>query len=257
MTDSSANIRKLKEGLSGTLPPCVSGAACLGNPLKIESSLVKFPFNVAMAAGVKKYILSHWTSFHNMKDAAFQKAFKKAILSATIANLDRSVAPYLNRNDPFYPYGSRIGFKSGDSYWLDSSSYRLVRFISVPFLNLTAEDDFLVSTPNKNKLSYLVANPNVILVETRCGGHLGWQESPPSSDSAFGAKSWADAASADFFESVMKVNMERNGSPVNNGQVNVDGFDIPSLFETFSGDDLKQIVKGNAMGSLKEIQSRL
>ena len=241
--------------MSGSLPPCVSGAACLGNPLRIDSSLVKFPFDMAMAAGVKKYILSHWTSFSHMKDPAFQKAFRKAMLSATIANLDKSVAPYLNRNDPFYPYGHRIGYKSGDSYWLDSSSYRLVRFISVPFLNLTAEDDFLVSTPNKSKLGYLISNPNVIMVETRCGGHLGWQESPPSSGSAFGVTSWADAASADFFESVMQVNMERHGSPVNNGQVNVDGFD-PSFFQfENNSQELKQVMKENAMNS--KIKSRL
>jgi hypothetical protein len=51
------------------------------------------------------------------------------------------------RNDAFYPFASRIGYKDAEAYWLDASSFRLVRFISVPFLNLTAKDDFLTSTP--------------------------------------------------------------------------------------------------------------
>jgi hypothetical protein len=118
------------------------------------------------------------------------------------------------RNDPFYPFAFRIGFKGGNAYWLDSSSFRLIRFISVPYLNLTAENDFLVAAPNKNKLGFCVSNPNVMVAETRCGGHLGWQESPPDSESAFGATSWADAAAGDFFDAIMKTNTERHGSPL-------------------------------------------
>jgi hypothetical protein len=244
-----------EEGLSGTLPPCVSGAASLGNPVSINSSLVKFPFNVAMALGVKKMILGQREVFMKFKEPAFQAAYRKALfLTSTIAELDATVAPYLKRNEPFYPYGDRIGFKNGDSYWLDSSSYRLVRYISVPFLNLTAEDDFLVSEPNKNKLGYLVANPNILIVKTRCGGHLGWQESPPESESAFGASSWADVASADFFESVMQVNMERSGSLVNN-QVNCDGLGIESPYEDSS--ELKQLLKEDSISTSKYLQSRL
>jgi len=44
------------------------------------------------------------------------------------------------------------------------------------------------------------------IVETQCGGHLGWQETPP--DNAFGSSSWADNAVADFFDAIMKVNKE-------------------------------------------------
>ena len=201
-----------EEGMSGTLPKCVSGAAGLGNPLSINSSLVRFPFNVLMALGVKKTFLKNWAAFSKMKDTMFRTAIRKALLSPTIGKLDHSAAPILARNDPVHPFAFRIGFQDGDAYWLDSSSYRLIRFISVPYLHLTAEDDFLVAAPNKNKLAFCVSNPNIMVAETRCGGHLGWQESPPNSDSAFGATSWADAAAADFFDAVIKTNMERHGS---------------------------------------------
>jgi hypothetical protein len=199
--------------MSGKLPKCVSGAAGLGNPLSINSSLVSFPFNVLMAMGVKKTLLKNWAVFNKMNDHSHQRCFRNALLSTTIANLDNSMAPILVRNDPFYPFAFRIGYKDGNSYWLDSSSFRLIRFINVPYLNITAEDDFLVAAPNKNKLGFCIANPNIMVVETRCGGHLGWQETPP--DSQFGiATSWADVATADFFDAVMKTNVERHGSPL-------------------------------------------
>jgi predicted alpha/beta-fold hydrolase len=201
-----------EEGMSGTLPKCVSGAASLGNPFSINSSLVSFPFNIALALGVKRTLLQNWSVLSKMTDQLSQQALRKAMLSTTIAQVDEASAPVFVRNDPFYPFAFRIGYKNGNSYWLDSSSYRLVRYISVPFLNLSAHDDFLVATPNRNRLGFCISNPNVMVAETRCGGHLGWQESPP--DSHFGSTSWADAAASDFFDAIIKTNMERRGSPV-------------------------------------------
>jgi hypothetical protein len=150
--------------------------------------------------------------FSKMTDPLSQGALKQALLSPTIAQIDEASAPVLARSGPFYPFAFRIGYKSGNSYWIDSSSYRLVRYISVPFLNLTAVDDFLVAAPNRHRLGFCLSNPNVMVCETRCGGHLGWQESLP--DSYFGCTSWADAAASDFFDAVMKTNLERRGSPL-------------------------------------------
>ena len=198
--------------MSGTLPTCVAGAASLGNPLSMNSSLVTFPFNVAMALGVKKTLLENLSVFSKMTDKLSQGALKQALLSPTIAQIDEASAPVLARSGPFYPFAFRIGYKSGNSYWTDSSSFRLVRYISIPFLNLTAIDDFLVAAPNRHRLGFCISNPNVMVCETRCGGHLGWQESPP--DSYFGSSSWADTAASEFFDAVMKTNVERHGSPL-------------------------------------------
>ena len=93
----------------------------------------------------------------------------------------------------------------GRAYWNDASSYRLVRFISVPTLQLVASDDFLVYHTFKAKLSYSVANPNVMVVESKCGGHLGWQESPPGHETNHSGASWADAATADFIAAVFET----------------------------------------------------
>lgn len=243
-----------EEGLSGTLPPCVSGAASLGNPVSINSSLVKFPFDMVMALGVKKTILGHWKSFKQMTDPVYQSTIRAALLKSTIAKFDETVAPYLQRNQAFYPYSDRIGYKNGNSYWTDSSSYRLVRHIPVPLLNLTARDDFLVSEPSRNKLGYLVSNPNVLVVETKCGGHLGWQESPPETDSAFGSTSWADAAAADFFESIMQVNMERSGSRVASHTPS-DGVGIWTPFET--DPHVAKMMKEQANAESKMLRAKL
>jgi hypothetical protein len=122
----------------------------------------------------------------------------------TLAGVDDALAPIYARNDPVYPFGFRVGFKNGEAYWMDGSSFRLIRFISVPTLQIIACDDFLVQDPFKSRISYCLANPNVMVVETRCGGHLGWQEAPP--DGSFGSSaSWSNVATADFIEAIIET----------------------------------------------------
>ena len=195
-----------EEGMLGSLPSCVKGAASLGNPLLIDSSIVRFPFNVLMALGVKKIYIDNWRSLNGMNDRFSKEILKRGLLAPTISAFDNAFAPCFVRNDPQYPFGMKIGYENGEAYWFDASSYRYIRHICVPFLNLVAQDDFLVSRPSRNKLGFCLANPNVMIVETQCGGHLGWQETPP--DNAFGASSWADNAVADFFDAIMRVNNE-------------------------------------------------
>jgi len=86
--------------------------------------------------------------------------------------------------------------------------------VSVPLLKITARDDFLVFGQFARKLNHCLENPNVLVVKTRCGGHLGWQESPPQkeggSSSLLGGKSgsWSDAAVADFIEALLQIREE-------------------------------------------------
>jgi predicted alpha/beta-fold hydrolase len=165
-----------EEGAAGTLPQCVAGAASLGNPLLIHSGLVKFPFSVLMALGIKKIYLENWKSVvTGMKDFHSKHCIRNGMTASTIAAFDNATAPIFIRNDSSYPFGVKIGYEDGESYWFDASSYRYLKHINIPFLNLTARDDFLVSKPSRNKLGFCISNPNVMVVETRCGGHLGWQ----------------------------------------------------------------------------------
>lgn len=206
-----------EESLHGTLPKYIGGGAALGNPLHIHSGTIAFPWNVLLGAGVKRSILSNFESFRQHHDPGFRRAMTKAMLAPTIGKLDDAAAPYLARNDPHPPYTPRIGFKDGEDYWWDSSSHRYVAHVSVPLLKITARDDFLVFGQFARKLNHCLENPNVVVVKTRCGGHLGWQESPPPSkkkknggggSSSFGGGSWSDVAVADFIEALLQVREE-------------------------------------------------
>ena len=235
-----------EEGMAGTLPSCVSGGAALGNPLLINSKIVHFPLNILMALGVKRMMLGNRTSLNGMKDAHYKEIMTRAYLAPGIGDLDNAVAPSLIRNNPHYPFENRIGYDDGEAYWFDASSYRYIRHISVPFLNITAQDDFLVSKPSRNKLGFCLANPNVMNVETRCGGHLGWQEAPPNS--TFGASSWADTATSDFFDAILKVKTESSSKKANGRSV------LTGTKFNFDFSDSLDLERENTDKRLKEIQ---
>jgi predicted alpha/beta-fold hydrolase len=193
-----------EEGLSETLPKAVAGGISLGNPLHIHGSNVHFPWDILLALGVKKTLLEHWQSFQQMKCPEYQAVLRRTMMAPTIQQLDEAVCPIMINNNPTYPYETRIGYENGEAYWKDASSYRYIRHVSVPLLLLTSEDDFLVRGSVK-KMYYPLANPNVLVVNTKCGGHLGWQESPPDTGSMFGfGTSWADTATTDFIVAILE-----------------------------------------------------
>lgn len=194
-----------EEGFSQTLPRCVKGGVSLGNPLEIHSRNVSFPFNILLAAGVKKTVLQSWKAFKDMSNCIhFGKAMRNVLTSSTIGQLDDAIAPILIRNDPVHPFTNRIGYTDGEEYWHDASSNRYISHVNVPLLKLSAQDDFLVVTPALQSLSRCLENPNVLVVKTKCGGHLGWMESPLE---GFGVgSSWADTAMVDFIDAVMEMN---------------------------------------------------
>lgn len=211
----ASNLTKYmgEEGLAGTLPSCVAGSICLGNPLFLDSRNADSIINPIMALGVKKTIIENWPSLHRMvvQSPQFRSSITKALKAWTLAGVDDALSPIFVRNDPVAPFGFRVGFKDGKSYWMDGSCYRLIRYISVPTLQIVAGDDFLVHGSFQNRISYCLANPNVMVVETRCGGHLGWQEAPPNGN--FGSSSsWADVATTDFIEAILEK--RRNKSKV-------------------------------------------
>jgi predicted alpha/beta-fold hydrolase len=193
-----------EEGLSETLPKGVAGGISLGNPLHIHGDNIHFPWDVLLALGVKKTLLEHWKSFKPMKCPEYQAVLRRTMMAPTIQQLDEAICPIQINNNPVYPYETRIGYENAEAYWKDASSYRYIRHVSVPLLLLTSEDDFLVRGSVK-KMYYPLANPNVLVVNTKCGGHLGWQESPPDTGSTFGfGTSWADTATTEFIAAILE-----------------------------------------------------
>jgi len=107
------------------------------------------------------------------------------------------------RNDPQFPFSVSIGYDGCDDYCRDGSSYRYVSNVSVPLLKINSRDDDLVAPAAMNKLSYCLRNPNVIVVKTGTGGHLGWHA--VDSYGSFPGKNWADTATVDFIEAVIQT----------------------------------------------------
>ena len=93
---------------------------------------------------------------------------------------------------------------------------------------VSAEDDFLCYRSTQRRLGYALSNPNIMLVETRTGGHLGWQERSPDkgSGSLFDSSSWSDVASTEFIDAALKT---RAGKASNDIQR-----DIPDMHLWFS-----------------------
>ena len=201
-----------EEGFSGSLPSCIQGGVSLGNPLHIHGGNVPFPFNIMLGAGLKKYVLASRKAYHAMSnDFHFGSAVRQALLSRTIGQLDHIMSPFIIRNDAMHPFASSVGYKDGEDYWHDASSNRYIQHVTVPLLKLSAQDDFLVVNPALQSLARCLVNPNVLVVKTKCGGHLGWQEAPLE---GFGVgKSWADAAMSDFIAAVLDM---RKLKPVEN-----------------------------------------
>eukprot|EP00547_Thalassionema_nitzschioides_P006580 CAMPEP_0194209518 /NCGR_PEP_ID=MMETSP0156-20130528/7615_1 /TAXON_ID=33649 /ORGANISM="Thalassionema nitzschioides, Strain L26-B" /LENGTH=552 /DNA_ID=CAMNT_0038936705 /DNA_START=109 /DNA_END=1767 /DNA_ORIENTATION=+ len=206
-----------EEGRGGTLPMCVAGGITLGNPVSIHSKNITFPWGHILGLGARKGLVQHLRTFRKMKSAYFQKRFRMALLASTIGEFDEALAPIFVKNDTYPPYQYQIGYKDGESYWHDASSYRYIRHISVPLLQLSSKDDFLIASSLASKLYYSVSNPNVMVVHTRCGGHLGWHESPPDTDNIFGfGTSWGDTATTHFIDAVLKGKLEIAKAKVGN-----------------------------------------
>ena len=201
-----------EEGLSGSLPKAVAGGVALGNPLVMNSVRISLLWSPLMALGAKKAVLDNWPALKQSNDPNMKKALKKALMAFTLKDFDEALAPVFVRNKRYYPFDLLYGFDNALAYANDAASYKVVRHVPVPLLTLAAKDDMIVYHPSRTRLSYCLANPNVMWVETMCGGHLGWRESPPDKRNWGATASWADSAAADFIEATLKARRRQPSS---------------------------------------------
>jgi uncharacterized protein len=197
-----------EEGLSNTLPDCVAGGITLGNPSRLNSKAVDRKWTTVLSLGCQKFLLEHILTFGVKSNTPLRQAVRKAMTTRTLASFDEAMAPFAIRNDAVYPFATQVGYRDGAHYWEDGSSYKLIPFISVPTLQVVAADDFLVFHPFRSRLGFALANPKVMIVETKCGGHLGWQESPPNGFQWGAGSSWANVVTADFIQAILDTRKE-------------------------------------------------
>jgi uncharacterized protein len=202
-----------EEGLSNTLPSCIVGAVTLGNTVSVDALANNKVLQGTANIGFRKQLLDQIKGhFHKLGTHALRKAHLDALLVNNQKDFDDTLAPFMIANDKVYPFGIRIGYKSGADYRKHANSYPLLPFISVPTLQAYAGDDLFVAEPIRAKLSYALANPNILTVETKCGGHLGWQEA--GSYISVGPN-WADGVTADFIQAVLETRQARKSQSDN------------------------------------------
>lgn len=92
-----------------------------------------------------------------------------------------------------------FGWSNVDQYYIESSSARSIPDVRVPLLCIQALDDPIAP---KEAIPYdaCAANPNVTLVTTPCGGHLGWV----SGRGGLRGQPWSDDAMTEWFSSVVQ-----------------------------------------------------
>jgi len=238
-----------EEGLAGTLPEAVRAGVALANPFGVRSENMRLSHSLLIGRARKAHYRRHRSA---LAGGTLPGATVKAVASdprcATLAALDAALAPHLVRNAEHPPYETRVGYghrdddknddydhdddhnqnhnqnqnerkhfqplSPEDHYWNDCSSFRQGRHVSVPFLHVQARDDSLCFAKARHYLGQTLQNPNVLWVETECGGHLGWWHSDDRRNrtdhatnrwGGWPGKSWAHDATAEFFRAVLEV----------------------------------------------------
>ena len=97
-----------------------------------------------------------------------------------------------------------FGFPSVDAYYEYSGSKNKVGDVAIPLMTVQALDD-PIAVADSIPRDVIKANPNVILLETETGGHLGWEAGP---ETPFGAP-WPDEVVMRFFEALLEEQEER------------------------------------------------
>jgi predicted alpha/beta-fold hydrolase len=167
-------------GLAGhdKLPKNVAGAVSLCNPMRINHARLESPWSQILTLGAKKHFFQHRRSVNQMTCDNYQKAIQHATLySKNLAEMAESAKPYMIRNSIRYPFENSLGYQSKEEYWNEASSQNYIAHISVPILVCFAGDDKIACQNTLAIMNSCLSNPNVILVQTPCGGHIGWHTS--------------------------------------------------------------------------------
>lgn len=159
-------------GLSTTLPKNIIGAVSLGNPMKINDEYIQKPWEDILRISAKKAIFQHRNEIRNCP--YFKENFYKALLASTLPEVISISTQRMIRNNPSYPFETRIGYDSVHQYWDEASCYKYIAHVSVPLIVTYASDDDIACTSTTKYMNFGLSNPNVIFVNTATGGHLGW-----------------------------------------------------------------------------------
>jgi len=174
----------------------VTGAAALCNPFDLnacdtalESGFFGKVYSQAMAKNMRKLFAPHENLF-----AGLPKYNPELVKAAkTVRDFDEAITRVT------------FGFPSVDAYYEYSGSKNKIGDVRVPLMTVQARDD-PIAIADSIPRAIIEENPNVILLETESGGHLGWEAGP---EAPFGAP-WPDAVVMQFFEALLELKKSPN-----------------------------------------------
>jgi len=202
-----------ESGVAGSLPKNMIGAASIANPFKIDDAKRREPWNSILRIGAKKAMFLQRNSLKKMTCPNFQRNYRSAqSITSTLPEMNSLLSPYYIRNNSNHPFETKIGYTEAREYWQDASSHKYIAHVNVPLLIVYASDDDIASKNTTQYMNFCLSNPNVIVVNTATGGHLGWHHA--SRNSPFGSfslnpkkeesKSWCNKLVAKFVDVIIK-----------------------------------------------------
>jgi len=167
----------------------LTAAAALCNPFDLnacdtalESGFFGTIYSRAMAKNMRKLFAPHENLF-----AGLPKYNPELVRNAkTVRDFDEAVTAVT------------FGFPTVDAYYEYSGSKNKIQDVAIPLMTVQALDDpiAVASAIPREKIE---KNPNVILIETETGGHLGWEA---GDEAPFGAP-WPDKLVMKFFQTIL------------------------------------------------------
>ena len=164
-------------GLAGKdkLPRNVAGAASLCNPMKIDHSKLKSPWSQILTLGMKRHLFQHRNFVDQFTCQNYRKASRQMMYhSKSLDEMTGIMVPHVIRNSVRFPFENSIGYENSEEFWNEASSKNYIAHVPVPLLLCFATDDDISFHNTLAAMNTCLSNPNVILVQTKCGGHIGW-----------------------------------------------------------------------------------
>ncbi|VDC04340.1 unnamed protein product [Peniophora sp. CBMAI 1063] len=189
-------------GQEGALCP-LTAVASVANPFDFLKSAVhiesgtlmcKYVYNYALGGALQALISRHLPIYYNDPRSKVPVEPLKEFVNkkwVTIRGFDEVCTRH------------SFDFVNADDYYAQASSVRYLDKVAVPFLGLNALDDPVTGTEWLPTVQALT-NPNILLVRTEHGGHLGWFEAKPGG----GVRRWYPRPIKEFFGALLEYGVE-------------------------------------------------
>ena len=190
-----------EEGMANTLPKCVVGAVSLGNPFKYKK--LDFVMDVLINLGSKKQMNQHLKSLRKMTSKSSQKILNELLFwKWNVSKID-GIYSHMLRNNASFPFETTIGYQNEEHYAKEVGSYQYAPHVNIPLLVLVARDDDISYQNTLSSLPQLLSNPNIIILQSKTGGHLGWHTS--TRNNPFHVENWGDITTTRYIQSLLDL----------------------------------------------------